>query len=164
MTTEMLEAVRKTVAVRASQARAFEVFTARFGDWWPLASHHTGAEEAETVVIEPFEGGRWYERAASGAEEDWGRVLVWSPPSRLVLSWHLDADFQPDPDPAKASEVEIAFVSQGPKATLVVHEHRNLERFGARAAEVRSSIDGPGGWGGIIAELGTFIEAMPIEG
>ena len=30
--------VRKTLQVKASQTRAFEVFTAGFGRWWP-ASH-----------------------------------------------------------------------------------------------------------------------------
>jgi len=33
--------VKKSVRVSASQARAFEVFTARFDSWWPK-SHHIG--------------------------------------------------------------------------------------------------------------------------
>jgi hypothetical protein len=33
--------VRRTLTVRAPQARAFEVFTAGFGRWWP-AGHSIG--------------------------------------------------------------------------------------------------------------------------
>ena len=152
VTVSTIESVRKSVTVRATQERAFEVFTAGFGDWWPLASHHTGGEEAVTAVVEPRAGGRWFERAASGAESDWGRVLVWEPPSRVVFAWHLDADFHFDPDPEKATEVEVRFVEDG-DSTRVELEHRLLERFAARAPETRRALDGDGGWLGILGEF-----------
>ena len=34
----------------------------------------------------------------------------------------------------------------GPKKTIVVLEHRNLERFGVRAMELRNGIDADTGW------------------
>jgi len=40
------------------------------------------------------------------------------------------ADWVCDPDPAKASEVEISFTPEGPAATLVVLKHSKLERHG----------------------------------
>lgn len=152
MTAPTIVPVCKTVVVNATQAHAFEVFTARIGDWWPM-SHHTGEEQAVAVVIEPREGGRWFERAGSGAEQDWGSVLVWEPPSRVVLAWHLNADFRYDPDPARASEVEVTFHADGPSTTRVVLEHRKLERFAERAEQTRASLDAEGGWGGILQEF-----------
>jgi hypothetical protein len=50
--------VRKSVRVSAPQARAFEVFSAGIGRWWPK-SHHIGTSELDAHVIEPKANGRW---------------------------------------------------------------------------------------------------------
>jgi len=71
--------VRKSVRVGAPPDRAFQVFTAGVGRWWPK-SHHIGASDLDAVVIEPKAGGRWYERGIDGAECEVGKVLVWEPP------------------------------------------------------------------------------------
>ena len=153
MTVSTLAPVRKTITVNVPRVKAFEVFTTRFGDWWPLASHHTADEDAATAVMEPREGGRWFERGVNGTEVDWGRVSVWEPPSRLVLAWMLNADFKPDPDPAKASEVEVRFIAEGPSTTRVELEHRKLHVYGDKAADLRAGIDGEGGWGALLEEF-----------
>jgi uncharacterized protein YndB with AHSA1/START domain len=143
--------VRRTFVVKASPERAFEVFTAGFGRWWP-ASHHIGASALRTAVLEPGVGGRWYEIDEDGTEVDWGRVLTWEPPSRLVLAWQINADFRFDPD--LVTEVEVRFTAEGAGATRVDFEHRNLERLGERAAARRESLNG--GWSAI---LDRFAEA-----
>ena len=56
-----LAPVTSTVTVRASAEKAFEAFTARFDRWWPR-SHHIGQAELAEPVLEPRQGGRWYER------------------------------------------------------------------------------------------------------
>jgi uncharacterized protein YndB with AHSA1/START domain len=151
MTVSTIAPVIKTVTVNATPDKAFEVFTARFGDWWPLASHHTAEEDAATAVLEPEVGGRWYEVGVTGTESMWGYVTAWEPPHRLVLAWHLDATFHFDPD--NASEVEVTFVADGPSRTTVTLEHRNLEVHGDQAAGLRAGIDGDGGWGAIIEDF-----------
>jgi uncharacterized protein YndB with AHSA1/START domain len=137
--------VRKTVTVAASQERAFEVYTARFGSWWPK-EHHIGAADMATCAFEPKVGGRWYETGVDGSECDWGRVLVWDPPHRVVHTWQLQGDWQYDPDPAKASEVEIRFVAEGPNRTRVELEHRLFERHGEGAESVRTGVSSPKGY------------------
>ena len=140
--------VRKTVVVNVPQAHAFAVFTEKHGTWWPLNTHHIGAKPAQTAVIESHAGGRWFERAADGTECDWGRVLVWQPPNRLVLSWEVGSDWKRD---AKLSTpVEVRFIVEGPQRTRVELEHRNLERFGESAEAMRSTFDSAGGWTGIL--------------
>jgi uncharacterized protein YndB with AHSA1/START domain len=139
--------VRKSVRVAAPQGRAFDVFTTGFGRWWPK-THHIGASEPDTFVIEPRHGGRWYERGVDGAECDIGRVLVWEPPARVVLGWQLTADWTFDPQ--LLTEVEVRFIPDGADATRVELEHRCLDRFGDRADAVRKQIDAPGGWGGLL--------------
>ena len=141
-----LAPVRRTLTVTAPPARAFEVFTAKIGLWWPK-SHHVSAVEPETVVIEPRSGGRWYERAPDGVECDIGKVLAWEPPARLLLAWQLDANFRYQAD--LVTEVEVRFVAEG-AATRVEFEHRNLERLGEHAEKVRGQISAPAGWPAIL--------------
>jgi uncharacterized protein YndB with AHSA1/START domain len=146
MSVTAVPAVRQEIKVNAPIEHAFEVFTGGLASWWPLESHHIGGQPAETAVLEPRAGGRWFERAADGSECDWGSVLVWEPPKRVVLSWHLGADWSYDPDPERASEVEVTFVAEGESATRVALEHRRLERHGAGAEKIREAVSGRGGW------------------
>ena len=139
--------VRKSVRVNAPPERAFEVFTAGIGRWWPK-SHHIGAADLDRLVIEPRAGGRWFERGVDGVECDIGKVLVWEPPSRLVLGWQLTAEWKFDPD--LITEVEVQFIADGANATRVELEHRNLERLGDRADAMRQQIDSPNGWGALL--------------
>jgi uncharacterized protein YndB with AHSA1/START domain len=97
-------------------------------------------------VLEPTIGGRWYEVGADGSQCDTGRVTAFEPPARLAVAWHLNGQFQFDPDPAHASEVEVRFVVEGPTQTRVELEHRGFERHGAAADAVFGSVDSQTGW------------------
>jgi uncharacterized protein YndB with AHSA1/START domain len=140
--------VRKSVTVAAPQARAFDVFAGRIGEWWER-SHSIGSAPQTDVTIEPRAGGRFYETCADGTELDWGRVLVWEPPARLVLAWQLTAEWKFDP--GFTTEVEVNFVALGPATTRVDLEHRLIANYGAAAAKVRESLDSTKGWGGLLA-------------
>lgn len=137
--------VRKTITVNVPQARAFEVFTARFGSWWPK-SHHIAKAEMANAVIEPRQGGRWYEKCVDGSECDWGTVLAWEPPARVVLSWHLNSKFEVDE--TLDSQVDVQFIAQGANETRVELEHRITA---VDAEQLRAQVDSPGGWGGLLA-------------
>ena len=139
--------VRKSVRVGAPPDRAVAVFTAGIGRWWPK-SHHIGAVDLDTVVIEPKVGGRWYERYVDGSECDVGKVLAWEPPARLVLVWQIAANWKYDP--GLVTEVEVRFFADGAAATRVELEHRNLERFGEGVEAMRQAIDSADGWTGIL--------------
>ena len=134
--------VRKSIFVGAPQERAFEVFTAGIGRWWPK-SHKIGPAELDGPVIEPRKGGRWYELDVDGTECEIGKVAVWEPPSRLVLIWQLTPEFTYDPD--LITEVEVLFTPEA-GGTRVDLEHRDLERLGEKADAMRETVSGPGGW------------------
>ncbi len=140
--------VRRSVTVKAAQARAFQVFTDGFGRWWPK-DHHIGKVAMTAGVIEPRVGGRWYEVSEDGSQCDWGKVLVWEPPARIVLAWQLTAQWQYAPN--FQTEVEVRFTPEG-DATRVELEHRCLERFGIDAEKVRTSIDSPKGWPDVLRQ------------
>jgi uncharacterized protein YndB with AHSA1/START domain len=141
-------AVRQTMTVEAPPERAFAVFTADLASWWPLDSYHIGAQPAVAVVVEPRAGGRWYERAADGSECDWGRVLIWEPPHRVVLAWQISADWQHDP--GLVTEVEVRFDGQEGDRTRVELEHRGLDAYGERAQEMCDTFGSPEGWAGLL--------------
>jgi len=136
--------VKKSIVVNVPLAHAFEVFTRRFDLWWPR-SHHIGKAEMKQAVLEEREGGRWYERGIDGSECEWGRVLAWSPPSRVAVSWHINGSWSYDPDPARASRVEVTFHDEGNGRTRVELEHSQLDRH-AGWEQLRESISSPGGW------------------
>jgi uncharacterized protein YndB with AHSA1/START domain len=141
--------VLKTVTVKASVDHAFKVFTEGFDGWWPR-SHHIGKQPMTLAVLEPKDGGRCYGRSADGTDADWGRVIVWEPPRRLVIAWQINADWQYEPDLAKSSEVEIRFTPESDGSTRVDLEHRHFERHGAGALGMRTSVDSPNGWGSLL--------------
>jgi len=143
------KSVRKVVSVQAPPSVAWRVFTEKMGTWWPLATHKIGTSRAVDAVIEPRAGGRWYERGEDGATCEWGRVLAWEPPSRLVLAWEISADWKHDP--SLKTEVEVRFLPEGEGATRVELEHRNLEAYGARRDEMLAIFESDGGWSGLLA-------------
>lgn len=148
--------VTKTVTVEAPIERCFETFTSGFDSWWPR-SHHIGAAEMKTAVLEGRPGGRWYEIGEDGSECEWGRVLVWDPPQRLVLAWQINGSWQFDP--GFETELEILFSAEGPARTQVRLEHRNLERFGADREQIQESLGSDGGWNGLLKMFAEAAEA-----
>ncbi|MEX2129086.1 MAG: SRPBCC family protein [Xanthobacteraceae bacterium] len=138
--------VRKTIRVKAPQERAFEVFTVGMGRWW-ARQYSINKSPIKDIVVEPRAGGRWFERGEDGSECQWGKVLAWEPPGRLLLAWQIAANWQFDP--SIVTELEIRFIADG-TGTLVELEHRNLERLGAAAEEFRHAFDSPQGWAGLL--------------
>ena len=108
--------VRMQIVVSAPIERAFKVFVEDFDRIKPREHNLLGVEIAETV-FEPHVGGNIYDRGVDGSECRWARVLAFEPPSRIVISWDIDPQWQIETDPDKASEVEIRFISETPERT-----------------------------------------------
>lgn len=155
--TKDLSAVRHSVWVPLAAPAAFDLFTERFDEWWPIESHHIGSAPATSAAIEPHAGGRWYERAEDGSECDWGRIKAWEPPHRVLFAWQLTPEWRFDPDPELATEVEVTFAAEG-DGTRVTLEHRGFEVHGEPGREMRASVageDGEGGWGALLEQYAT---------
>jgi uncharacterized protein YndB with AHSA1/START domain len=109
------EPIRQAVTVPVPVDRAFSAF-ADLARWWPR-EYTWAADTLEDLGIEPREGGHCFERGPDGFTCHWGRVLTWDPPARLVFAWQIAPDRVPEPNPAKASEVEVRFHPAGTSGT-----------------------------------------------
>ena len=138
--------VRHSIMVEASQDKVFAAFTSGHNTWWPR-EFHIGGAELEEAVLEQCAGGRWYERDVDGSECEWGKVLVWEPPARLVLAWQITGEWAYDGD--LLTEVEVRFVAEGPDRTRVELEHRGLDAYGDAMEQMRDQFGS--GWPGILA-------------
>jgi uncharacterized protein YndB with AHSA1/START domain len=137
--------IRTEIVVEAPIERAFGVFVEDFDRIKPREHNILGVDIAETV-FEPRAGGHVYDRAVDGSECRWARVLAYEPPDRLVFSWDISPQWQPEADVARASEVEVRFVAETPERTRVELEHRHLDRHGEGWEGLRDGVASPGGW------------------
>jgi uncharacterized protein YndB with AHSA1/START domain len=156
MMTAPSTSVEKQITVHVPVEKAFAIFTEHFDTWWPR-SHHIGAAEMDRAVLERRAGGRWYEIGTDGSECEWGRVVAWEPPGRLVLAWQINPQWQYDS--ALVTEVDVRFTAVGPNTTRVDLEHRHLDRVGPDGAEFVAAISGDGGWGGLLKMFADAAEA-----
>jgi uncharacterized protein YndB with AHSA1/START domain len=147
--------VRKQIHVAASQAHAFAVFTGNMSRWWP-ATHSILKSPLRECIVEPRAGGRWYSLGEDGSSCQIGFVIAWLPPDSLTLAWQINADWQYDPE--LVTEVEVHFIAESERVTRVELEHRNLQRMGERAGQMRSSVDSPGGWSAILQSFKSCAE------
>ena len=149
-------AIRRTLTAPTSVERAFEQFTYGMASWWPPEYTWAG-DVLETIGMEPQMNGRCFERGPHNFTCDWGRVVAWEPPYRVAFTWQISPNRQPEPDPAKASDVEVRFIVEGASTTRVEFEHRNFQRHGEGALEYFRALDSSRGWTYI---LDSYMEAV----
>lgn len=152
---EPIEAVRKQRDVPLAPERAFELFTDRMREWWPLLTHSIAEGDATGIRFEGCVGGRVVELTADGTEHVWAEIRTWDPPHRLVLSWH------PSIEAEAASTVEIRFVAidTGCRLELV---HVDLEEHGEVGRAMREQYDP--GWDQVLDRLEAATDAMADVG
>jgi uncharacterized protein YndB with AHSA1/START domain/uncharacterized protein YciI len=146
-----LPPLRRQVVVPAGPDVAFEVFTRRIGDWWPVERFSVHGAKATAA----FRDGRLVETGPDGEEVVWGTVLDWEPPRMLRLTWH------PGRGADRASEVEVSFAPVSDALTVVTVEHRGWQRYpDPRAArdEYRN------GWPAVLDAYGSAVEPADEAG
>lgn len=150
-------AVRRSITVDVSQARAFDVFV-NMTAWWPLATHTVGEVPAQASIVEPRAGGRWFTIDKFGDEDEFGRVLAYERPRRLVITWEIGHGFPNDP--SVQTEIEVRFVAEAPQRTRIELEHRGFEAFGARSVAERALYGSADAWTFV---LGAYANSAPTS-
>jgi uncharacterized protein YndB with AHSA1/START domain len=145
--------IHHELGIAADPERAFEAFTADLMNWWPADYTWSGRSALVEIGMEPGAGGLCFEVGPHGFRCDWGRVLTWDPPRRLVFTWQVGPNREPLPDPARASEVEVRF-HEG----RVALEHRGFERHGPTGDDYRKALASPEGWPFILDRFRSYLE------
>lgn len=118
----MTSKVYLAIRVPASPEDAFELFTRQIASWWqPSRLFQITPEGDGTLAFEPGPGGRLITTLVSGEVFEIGRVRVWEPGRRLVLTWRHQSF-----EPGQETEVEVLFEPVG-QGTRVSIEHRGWD-------------------------------------
>lgn len=133
--------VHRSVSVSWAPADAFARFTRDFGTWWPRQMLSIGGKLVKSVHFDCRVGGQIVEELVDGRRFQWGKVLVWDPPRRVLFTWH------PSKDEATAQDVEVRFTPEG-TGTLVELISTGWERLGEKGRSARKGYDM--GWGTVI--------------
>jgi uncharacterized protein YndB with AHSA1/START domain len=110
-----LPPIHREVLVDLDPDRAFELFTTRIGDWWPLATHSVFGAAASVT----FTDDKLVETLGEQATV-WAEVIEWQPGALLVISWHAGQS------EAESTRVSVSFTEREDQ-TLVVLEHSGWE-------------------------------------
>jgi uncharacterized protein YndB with AHSA1/START domain len=149
------EAVERSIVVPCGAARAFQVFTAQLDRWWPR-SHSRSGDPLTSVMLEPWAGGRLYERTPEGIEHAWGQVIRWEPPAHLAYHWYLGSGSE------QPSRVDVHFTDLGDGKTRVDVLHRGPELLGALWA--RNSTIYDTSWGQLLPIYRAYCTTVGEQG
>ena len=117
------DSVSAATIVATDPETAFAIFTEEVDAWWKLGPRFRGA--GSTLSFEPGEGGRLIQTDPGGGEFEVGRISVWKPGDRLVMSWR-NSNFEP----GQITEVEVQFAAAG-SGTRVTVLHRGWDALPA---------------------------------
>jgi uncharacterized protein YndB with AHSA1/START domain len=129
----------KSILVPLAPGPAFDLFTRRMAEWWPLGTHAVSANTlkapASGVTVPPLVGGVVMETQADGTTAPWGTVTTFEPGHCFAMTWH------PGHDPARATLVSVAFATEG-TGTRVTLTHSGWDAREDGAAARQSYEDG----------------------
>lgn len=132
-----IDPVHDEVFVDLAPEAAFELFTARFGSWWPPEFSWSQPNLLQSIGMDCRPGGMLFEIGPHGFRIDWGRITRWDPPSSLSFLWQISGDRVPVPDPEQASVVTVTFTPADKGTTRVQVTHDKWERHGDGAQNYR---------------------------
>ena len=153
--------VHAGITVPIAPDAAFAQFTAGIDSWWPREGYSIGPAPLHQAVLEAQTGGRWFERGADDSEHVWGQVLHWQPPERVVLTWQISAEWSSDP--TLATEVDVRFTDLRDGRTRIHLEHRHLDRYGDRHADLLAAYSSPDGWQGLLGAYAAAVAPMRFD-
>jgi uncharacterized protein YndB with AHSA1/START domain len=132
-----------TIELPVTPEQAFTAFAARFGDWWPVATHSLSRQAASRCSLDAQPGGALEEIAPDGSRDRWGTVQTVDSGSRILFSWHPGRG----PESAQWIDVRFATVAAGCRMTLT---HGGWEALGEIAPILRREY--AAGWAVVLGE------------
>jgi DNA-binding transcriptional ArsR family regulator len=128
----------------ATPERVFEVLAHRSMEWFPYTY---GGERVETVVVEPFVGGRHFEDWGNGGGHLYGHVTVYDPPhhlayrGRIMAGTILDTEYEIEADESQTI-LRMEKVAVGPMGEDEAAGIAKMGDIGGFEEELRAVIEG----------------------
>ena len=131
----MTDPIRKTLTVPMRPEQAFDLFTDKLADWWPVETHSLSAANGDLprdVTVEGREGGRITETRPDGDTAPWGTVTRWEPGRAFGVAWHVGRDA------SEATDLLVVFtpVETGTRVDLT---HDGFDRLDDAATAMAGS-------------------------
>lgn len=136
--------ILKKIKIEKDQSTAFSFFIDEFNSWWPQEYTWSG-KKLKSIHIDGKIDGLCTELGPHDFRIDWGRVVTFEPPQFVHIKWQITPDRLPEPDPEKASDIEITFEKDG-NQTAITLIHRNFQNHGEGGAGYRNAMDSEQGW------------------
>lgn len=143
-----IDEITRTVFLPISPAAAWDLFVHQFPDWWPREHCFCGEAALKTVFID-LAAREWGEITLGGERRIWGRVLADRPGEALSLGWQMDATaspWVPEPDPARASQIDIVFDARSDGSKLILRHHGFARQGEPHAQAMRDVMIGLDRW------------------
>lgn len=129
--------IRRSVLIRASITRTWDVFVHGMAQWWPLDPFSAGRERVREVRVEARAGGEVTEVWDDGTTVAWGTVRTADAPATFAMTWNITGT---------PTEVTIRFRAVTATLTKVDLEHAGWDRL--TPEELRRDCALPGGYEG----------------
>ncbi|WP_300601255.1 SRPBCC domain-containing protein [Niabella sp.] len=155
--------VHQTIEVLKRRPLVFDLFINRLYSWWPRAYTWAG-DTLVNIEIDAVADGWCTETGPLGFRCNWGRLVQVVPGEKLVLLWQISPSRAPEPDPDKASLVQVQFDDASHGATRVTIRHMGFENHGDGAAGYAKAMDSDKGWKYILETFADFVRdyAAPV--
>ena len=139
-----VDPIVKQVTVPIGADAAFDLFTSRIQEWWPLHRNTVSAmqgQRSRSLTMGKALGDHLVEVDHDGTEHDWGVIEEWKPGRSFALCWH------PGQTAEKQTRLRVTFEDRGGE-TLLTLSHSGWESLAAEDAQRRSGYDD--GWNGVL--------------
>ena len=126
----MTAPIRKTITVPLRPDAAFDLFTDKLGDWWPVETHSISGGQGKrpkAVKVDKKKGGHVTETTADGKAARWATITRWEQGKAFGLSWYVGRHEE------EATDIMVIFtpIDTGTRVDLV---HDGFHRLGETAA------------------------------
>ncbi len=135
----MAAPITKFVEVPLSQEEAYELFTQKMGQWWPLETRSITAHQQGTRALglscAPCAGGEIAEIAPDGTRHIWGHYVDCDAPYSVEIQFHMG---QPK---EHATLLVVSFRPASDGRSIVKLLHTGWESYGEVADMMRDGYD-----------------------
>lgn len=148
-----------SIVIEGNLHTVFKNFVHRFSDWWPKAYTWSGSEDLSFLSL-GLKAGDWaIEKGRDGFMVTWARTTFIDEDHQISFAWHIGPNRDPQPNPAQASLVDIAFTEKndGKGEILIILTHHQFDHHGQGHEAYREQLANEMyGWPFILKEFKKF--------